>query len=101
MIVERIQHLEGHRSDVCTGLGALHHVHGMAQGRGQNLRLESVIPVNKHDVLDERDTVLRYVVQAADEWAYKVGSSLGNKQRLRRREAKGHIDLDPLVRKDF
>src|SRR5881628_2224534 len=53
MLDELLEDGKRHGADVPTDLGGLHHMPRMAHAGHQHLRLELVVPVDGHDVLDE------------------------------------------------
>ena len=83
-----LQHLHndlvGHRGDVRAALGRVGHVLRAADAGGNDLGGNAVKIKDGGNILDDRDAVIRNIVQTSDEGADVGGSCLGGQKSLGR-----------------
>src|SRR5437763_11294925 len=77
VVEKHVEHLERHGADISTRFRSFDHMHTRAQRSGQDLGLESVIAIDRDDVVDEAHAVPTDVVHAAHKRADDISPRLG------------------------
>lgn len=93
--------LEGRGGDISAGEGAVEHVVGVADARGEDFCIESVVVVDLADVADELHAVFADIIETTDEGADEERTRLGHHHRLQGLEAKSHVGLHAFIGQSF
>ena len=95
------EHAERHRRHVRSGSGGLDHVHGVAEGCGQDQRVVALDLKYLTNLPKCVQPVSSHVVDPADERGHVRGPDLGGQDGLGRRERERHVHWDPLADQAF